>query len=338
MLKKAAPASVLALLLLAPFAFAADAAVDLSAFFAKKDVTIAVTDSGFGGLSIMAEAASRMKTAGLFRSVKFVFFNALFAADSGYNSLRARGQKIAVFSSALSSLEKRYRPDLILVGCNTLSVLTAETPFVKTTKVPVLDIVDPGVDLIARGLASDPRSTAILFGTETTISEGEHARRLAARGVAPARIIAQACPELADYIENGPGSDETGLLIESCVDEAMARIPDRTVPLFVSLNCTHYGYALPLWDAAFQARGIRSFVILNPNGRMLDPLFPAKAKKGFASTSVHASVVSMVGIDKKKIEALGEWLGAVSPEVAAALARYELVPDLFEWKGLLKTP
>jgi len=338
-MKKASAITVLALLLFAALTTRASAAeADLASFFAKKDVTIAVTDSGFGGLSIMAEAASRMITAGLFRSVKFVFFNALFASDSGYNSLRARGQKIAVFSRALSSLEERYRPDLILVGCNTLSVLTAETSFVKKTKVPVLDIVDPGVDLIARGLASDPRSTAIIFGTETTISEGEHARRLSARGIAPARIIAQACPELADYIENGPGSDETALLIESYVDEALARVPDRTAPLFASLNCTHYGYALPLWDKAFQARGIRSFVILNPNGRMLDPLFPANAKKSFASTSVQASVVSMVGIDKKKIEALGGWLSAVSPEVAAALARYELVPGLFAWKDLLKTP
>ena len=73
-------------------------------------------------------------------------------------------QKIAVFSRALSALEERHRPDLILVGCNTLSVLTAETPFVKKTKVPVLDIVEPGVDLIARGLAQDGRSAALIFG------------------------------------------------------------------------------------------------------------------------------------------------------------------------------
>ena len=312
------------------------ATADLSSFFAKKDVIIAVTDSGFGGLSIMAEAASRMKTAGLFRSVKFVFFNALFAADSGYNSLRSREQKIAVFSRALEGLEKRFHPDLILVGCNTLSVITAETPFAKTAKIPILDIVDSGVDLIAKGLAGDPRTTAVIFGTQTTIFEGEHARRLAGRGFGSERIVVQACPELADYIENGPGSDDVALLIESFVDDALSRVPDKTAPLLVSLNCTHYGYALPLWDKALRARGVGSFVILNPNGRMLDPLFPPKAEKKFASTSVQASVVSMVGIDKKKIEALGEWLKTVSPEVASALARYRLVPDLFAWKDLVK--
>jgi glutamate racemase len=312
------------------------ASVDLSEFFAKKDVTIAVTDSGFGGLSIMAEAAARTKAAGLFRSVKLVFFNALFDAESGYNSLPDRNKKIALFNRALGALEDRIHPDVILVGCNTLSVLTAETPFAQNTKTPVLDIVEPGVELIARGLAGDPKAIALIFGTETTIGEGEHARRLAARGFAPRRIIAQACPELASFIESGPGSDEVALLIESFVDDALARVPDKTVPILASLNCTHYGYALPLWNKTFQARGLRSFVILNPNGRMLEPLFPAKAEKRFASTSVSASVVSMVPIDKTKIAALGGWLGEVSPEVAGALAHYELVPDLFAWKDLVR--
>jgi glutamate racemase len=332
--KLGAPALFALVLLSAP----SPPAAELSAFFAKKDVTIAVTDSGFGGLSIMAEAAARMKTAGLFRSVKLIFSNALFAADSGYNSLRSRDKKIAVFSSALSGLESRFHPDLILVGCNTLSVIYPDTPFARTTRVPVLDIVGPGVDLIARGLAGDPRATALIFGTETTIGEGEHARRLAALGFGPGRVATEPCPELANYIENGPGSDETGLLIESYVDEALARVPDRKAPLFVSLNCTHYGYALPLWDKAFRARGIGSFVVLNPNGRMLDPLFPPKAEKRFASTSVQASVVSMVGIEKNKIVALGAWLREVSPEVATALGRYKLIPDLFEWKSLVRAP
>ena len=189
---------------------------------------------------------------------------------------------------------------------------------------------------MAKGLSGDPRATAVILGTETTIGEGEHARRLAALGFGPERVVAQACPELANFIENGTGSDETGLLIESFVDEALSRVPDKTAPLLVSLNCTHYGYALPLWDKALRARGIGSFVILNPNGRMLDPLFPPKAEKRYSSTAVHASVVSMVGIDKKKIEALGAWLKGVSPEVASALERYELVPGLFEWKDLMK--
>jgi len=307
--------------------------VDLGPFFAKPDVTIAVTDSGLGGLSIMAEAAARLKEARVFKSVNLVFFNALFSNDSGYNSLRTRQEKIAVFNSALEALAGKYRPDLILVGCNTLSVLTGETRFFRATKIPILDIVGPGVDMITDGLKKSPKSAVIILGTETTIAEGEHKKRLFERGFPEASIVTQACPELAGYIEKDPKSEDTALLIESYVDEALAKIKDQNAPILVSLNCTHFGYSMDLWKKAFENRGIKSFVIINPNSKMTDVLVPPASAKRYAATAVSAKVVSMVEISRQKIEALGDWLRKISPETAAGLARYELKPDLFEWKN-----
>lgn len=311
-------------------------ASDLGPFFAKSGVTIAVTDSGLGGLSIMAEAAARLKEARVFKSVNLVFFNALFSNDSGYNSLGTREEKIAVFDSALEALAAKYRPDLILVGCNTLSVLTGETRFSRMSKIPVLDIVGPGVDLIADGLKKSPRATVIILGTETTIAEGEHKKRLLEPGFPEARVVTQACPELASYIEKDPKSEDTALLIESYVDEALAKVKDRSAPILISLNCTHFGYSMDLWKNAFESRGIKSFVILNPNAKMTDILVPSASVNRFAATAVTAKVVSMVEISKQKIEALGGWLRKVSPETADALGRYELRSDLFEWKRYIK--
>ena len=310
--------------------------IDLGPIFAKPEVTIAVTDSGLGGLSIMAEAAARLKAARIFKSVNLVFFNALFSNDSGYNSLRTREEKIAVFNSALEALAAKYRPDLILVGCNTLSVTTKETRFSQKTKIPVLDIVGPGVDLIADGLKKSPKSAVIILGTETTIAEGEHKKRLLERGFPEARIVTQACPELASYIEKDPKNEDTALLIESYVDEALAKVKDRNAPNLVSLNCTHFGYSLDLWNKAFESRGIKSFAIINPNSKMADVLVPPASVKRYAATAVSAKVVSMVEISKQKVDALGDWLRKVSPETADALGRYELRPDLFEWKRFTK--
>ena len=310
--------------------------VDLGPVFAKPDVTIAVADSGLGGLSIMAEAAARLKEARVFKSVNLVFFNALFSNDSGYNSLRTREEKIAVFNSALEALAGKYRPDLILVGCNTLSVLTGETRFFRATKIPILDIVGPGVDMIADGLKKSPKSAVIILGTETTIAEGEHKKRLLERGFPEARIVTQACPELASYIEKDPKSEDTALLIESYVDEALAKIKERNAPKLVSLNCTHFGYSLDLWKKAFDNRGIKSIVMINPNSKMTDVLVPPAPVRRYAASAVSTKVVSMVEISKQKIEALGDWLRKISPETADALARYELKPDLFEWKRYIK--
>jgi len=309
---------------------------DLNVFFAKRQVTIAVTDSGLGGLSIMAEAAVRLKEAKIFENVRLVFSNALFSNESGYNSLKTRAEKIAVFNSVLDRIEKNYRPDLILIGCNTLSVLYQDAPFSKKTKIPVAGIVDAGVGLFLRALETNPDASLILFGTETTIGEGEHKRKLMESGIPEKRIIAQACPELAGYIENGYQSDETGLLIASYVDEALAKLADPKAPVCAGLVCTHYGYSLRLWNKAFVGRGRKPLDILNPNSQMLDFMFEPEYKNRVKKTVISVRVVSMVEITADKRKSLGGWLEKVSPEVAAALANYELRPDLFKWQEYIK--
>ncbi len=308
----------------------------LEAFFAKREVTIAVTDSGLGGLSIMAEAAARLKEAKIFESVNLVFFNALFSNDSGYNSLKSREEKIAVFDRALRALDRTCRPDIILVGCNTLSVLLDETAFFKASKIPLLGIVEPGVDLIALGLEKEPGATVIILGTETTIAEGEHKKRLLERGVGEERIVVQACPELASYIEKDPAGEDTELLIESYAEEALARVKNPKVPLFVSLNCTHFGYSLDGWKKAFEGRTSSPLAFLNPNSKMTDVLIPPKYAHRFAACAVRAKAVSMVEISRQKIDALGPWLRKISPETADALAGYEWKRDLFVWKTFMK--
>lgn len=49
-------------------------------------------DSGLDGLSIMADALERMSETRIFQKVHFVFFNALFSSEGGYNSLKVEGE------------------------------------------------------------------------------------------------------------------------------------------------------------------------------------------------------------------------------------------------------
>ena len=303
----------------------------LEKFFQKKKVTIAVTDSGLGGLSVTAEAAARLKAAGTFETADLIFYNALFSAEGGYNSLDTRQEKIDIFQRALEGLESKYRPDLILVACNTLSVLFEDTAFSRRTKVPVVGIVDTGVEMMAEGLRAVPGSSVIIFGTPTTISEGTHRRQLEKAGFAAGRIFSQSCPELESFIEKDSGGAETELLIAAFVEEAVQKLPSPPPPVFASLNCTHYGYSLPLWEAAFAGAGVKPAGILNPNSRMADFLFAPGRAGRFPRTAVTVRVVSMVEIDPGKIDSLGRWLARTSPETAEALKAYEFVPGLFKW-------
>ncbi len=304
-------------------------------FFQKDRVTIAVTDSGLGGLSVLAEAVRMMKETGIFEGVDFIFFNALFSNEGGYNSLKTRQEKIRVLDRALKSLRDNFRPDIILIGCNTLSVLYKDTAFSRQVDIPVSGIVDAGVELIAQGLKDHPDASVLIFGTPTTISERTFPGELERLGFAADRMYAQSCPELESFIENNPQGDETGMIISGCVSEAVEKLSSPPPPLLISLNCTHYGYSLPFWDKAFEEAGIKPLAILNPNSRMTEVLFNPQYAGRYDKTEIRIRAVSMVEISRPKIASLAPWLERISPETAEALRRYEHKPDLFEWKSLI---
>ena len=299
-------------------------------------MTIAVVDSGLGGLSIAAQAVERLTEDRRFRTARIVFFNVLFSEQGGYNSLGSRVEKIRVLDSALKSITGSQSPDLILIGCNTLSVLYPDTDFARSSPVPVRGIVDSGVDPIAQKLRAFPESYVIILGTQTTVEEGLHRDELINKGFLPERIVQQSCPDLVPYIELGYDSSDTEMLIAAYVDEALQKLPEPGHSVLVSLNCTHYGYSLYLWQKAFTEMGSPPLAILNPNARMLDFLFSSQNHSRSRNTSVTVEVISMVQIKEAQQKSIGTWLQTISSRTAEALGSYKWDPDLFEWKSLIR--
>ena len=160
----------------------------------REKITVVITDSGLGGLAVMDDIAGKLTGAGYYKRVNLIFVNALFDVDQGYNALPSREEKIIVFNSVLHGIENRFHPDIILIGCNTLSVIYEETDFVINRDRPVVGIVQPGVELIAHRLIQDEEAVVIITGTETTISEGSHRKALLEKGFNDDRIITHACP------------------------------------------------------------------------------------------------------------------------------------------------
>jgi glutamate racemase len=308
----------------------------LQNFFRKKEVTIVVTDSGLGGLSILADAVQRSKNWKSFQKISFIYFNALFSNEGGYNTLETHQEKVSIFDSALNSLEKKCSPDLILIGCNTLSAIYDDTTFSQMAKMPVKGIIDAGVNTAYDALKAHPGSKIILFATQTTVAQNTHKNQLLKRGFLPERILYQACPELAKYIEADYKGDETDMLICAYVDEALQKISDRSTKLLVSFNCTHYGYSLDLWKNAFRSQGTEPVAFLNPNPRMNDFLFRPQDRNRFESTDVSVRIVSMVEIGEGKIESLRSLLLPISAQTTDALRNYEWEKDLFPWKNFVK--
>jgi glutamate racemase len=300
---------------------------DLRQLFNNEEITVVITDSGLGGLSVMDNIAKKMRGSKCFKKVNLIFVNALFDINAGYNALKTREEKIKIFSNVLEGIEKHYHPDVIMIACNTLSVVYKETDFVRNSKTPVLGIVEPGVRLIEKKLASDNNSDVIILGTETTIEEGSHRKALLEKKIADERIITMACPQLQSYIEQDPAGEETEMLISAYLNEALEKLPVKHGDVFISLNCSHFGYSTDLWKKAFSKTPYKLGGILDPNLIMGDRLMDDSILKRFPDTKISYQVVSKVELLNEK--AMFNIFRVVSPELAEALKNYSTIIDLF---------
>lgn len=302
--------------------------VDLHSFSSREDVTIVITDSGLGGMSVAADLVERLKSARVFKRVNIIFFNASFDNRSGYNKLNSDAERVLIFNSALERMASIYRPDLIMIACNTLSVIYPKTPFCQSTEIPVIGIVEIGVDLIHRHVPASGLCNIVIFATPTTISSQSHKNLLIERAVSGDSVIGIECPELADYIEEDYQSEKTDNAVDMFVHAAVSEI-DRNLPLLVSLNCTHYGFITSLFSDKFKQRGLEPLAILNPNPRMNDMILIADHADQYENPDVHIDVVCKVNIYPDVMASIGHLLNLISPQAADALRHFRRDVHLF---------
>ncbi|MCU0243194.1 MAG: aspartate/glutamate racemase family protein [Acidobacteria bacterium] len=295
-----------------------------------RDGRVVLTDSGLGGLSICAGLERRLRGAAGGRRFDLVYVNAWPDEARGYNDLAGEDARAAVFDRALAAMA-RYRPDLLVIACNTLSVVYERTAFARSPVAPVSGILDAGVALFARALGEDAAAALILFGTKTTIGSGEHARRLAASGVDPHRIRAVACHGLAAAIDKDPDAEALPGLVEACVAHALEGGPVGPAPL-AGLACTHYGYVAGEFGRAFERLTGAPVRVLDPNERLIEDLTAGLddgAPSGGGASSVTVEVVSKVALAEGQRQAVARRLEHISPATALALAGYTHIPTLF---------
>jgi glutamate racemase len=229
-------------------------------------------------------------------------------------------------------MAKAYDPDIVLIACNTLSVVYPDTDISRTLKVPVVGIVDLGVAMIRERLDRDPDARVVVFGTETTLSANAHRAKCIAQGIATDRIITQPCSELAGEIQSAPQGDAARNLIELYVSEAVNQLPPAQGKVLAALCCTHYGYCADVFTRAFAGASKRDVEIVNPNERMADLLFAPGADNKFHDAKVAVKVVSRALLSPDETRSISALLEKDSPRTAAALRQYEHKADLFPFR------
>jgi glutamate racemase len=297
------------------------------AFFRRERVRIAVLDSGLGGLSICAEMERDLRSHLLFIQVSLIYFNVWPEQGRGYNSLESAAERIEVFDRALESVSA-FRPDMILIACNTLSVLYHRTLFSSNTRIPVIDIVDFGVDMIYDRLLSTPGSQVLILGTRTTIEEKVHQQKLVQKGIDARRILAQACHGVATEIEKDPKGAAVAQLIGVYMKEAVPKLDNHNM-VYVALCCTHFAYSGDLFKEKLSDRLSAEIALLNPNTAM-SGFFLANARpRSFATAEVNVELISKIVLDQEKMRSMADAVRNTSETTAAALLDYRFQPNLF---------
>jgi glutamate racemase len=296
--------------------------------FAKAHVTLLVTDSGLGGLSIFAEIAARLKTDPIFPKVTLIYFNAWPEQNRGYNGLKDMEERVRVFDRALEGMQ-RYQPDVIMIACNTLSVLYERTEFSRQKTIPVIDIVGFGVDMVYENLFGKTNATAVILGTVTTIASDVHRSQLIKKGISPMQLVTQPFDQLATQIEKDPGSVAVVQLIDTFVNQAIEKMEPAHAEVYVALFCTHFGYCRNLIREKMENRLQRPLTVLDPNRQMAAFLFNAASERRYEHTRVDLRVVSRIVWEQTKIDAVAKIIEKRSIETAQALQAYEWIPDLF---------
>jgi glutamate racemase len=289
-------------------------------------MTVVVTDSGLGGISIAAELYAQYKIYQPYDRARIIFFNALFDERGGYQMVDNFDQKVAILNTALEGM-LAYAPDLILIACNTLSLLYPYTTFARKALVTVMGIVEIGVDYILQKVGADKEAVVMILATPVTIQDGTH-KRLLAPHLPANRIIEQAYPMLAHAIGYGAHA-EILRLIEEYTFQAIQKLDTNTQHVYASLQCTHFGYYQKEFEQVFKRHGLQNVEILNPNTAMVNALLPAARRITARPSQVTIEFVSKVRFHEQGMTSLIPFLRASSEDVARAFTQYQYNPKLF---------
>lgn len=287
---------------------------------------IAITDSGVGGLSVCADVEARLRRDPPAGAVELLYLNAALEDDYSYNSMPTRDEQLRTFDNFLHAAAERYKPDLLFIACNTLSVLFRDPYFDAHRDVAILGIVEAGKRELEAAWRADPGGALILFATPMTIADGSYAHYLDELGVPTAQIARQACPGLPDAISNDASGALAARLLQRFVPEALAQFDPAPARVAAFLGCTHYGYQAGLFEQELK-KAVGRVRILNPNrraGRMIaDRIGRHFGPQPAAAGSVSIRVVSRYAVPDAPLRSLPHYLGARAPATVSALRQFE---------------
>ena len=188
-----------------------------------KNGFVGVFDSGVGGISVLQSLVRELP------HEHFVYFGDSAHAPYGTKTEQAVRQRSCDIASWL--IEQGAKA--IVIACNTATSAAAATLRERYPELPIIGI-EPALKPAA--LAED-HDRILVMATRTTLDLDKFHALARAYG-SDSMVLTQACPGLADLVEEGRAdSPETGALLNKLIGKYADMRIDSVV-----LGCTHYPY------------------------------------------------------------------------------------------------
>jgi glutamate racemase len=188
--------------------------------------TIAVFDSGFGGLTVLRALLP------LLPGTRFLYLGDTARLPYGAKSR----QTIARYAVSSAAFLLAQGAEMLVVACNTASALALDE-LTAALPIPVVGVIAPGVAAAAQTTGA----SVLILATAATVQSAAYSQAFRRIGI-PAHE--KACPLLVPLVEEGwIDHPVTADVLRIYLREALAEAPDAQT---LVLGCTHYPLLRPL--------------------------------------------------------------------------------------------
>ena len=186
------------------------------------DAPIGVFDSGIGGFTVLKEIHTLMPNENI------VYFGDTARVPYGSKSK----ETVIRYSRQIFTFLLKRRVKYIVVACNTASAYALE-PLKSKADVPVMGVVEPGVDALIR--KTNGSGSSALIATAGTVKSRVYEKTLKRKGH-ELKIYSKACPLFVPLVEEG--------LVEHKITEEVVKLylndlHKKNISELI-LGCTHY--------------------------------------------------------------------------------------------------
>ena len=129
-------------------------------------MSLLITDSGLGGLSMLAHLVLELESKMIGEAgseMKMVYLNAGPRDQYGYNDMASAEERVQVFNGLLEKAEDRFQPEKIFVACGSLSALLDEVPYVEKHRQKIQGIGWIGRQLLTEAIQEKPDAPGFVF-------------------------------------------------------------------------------------------------------------------------------------------------------------------------------